>query len=285
MMLKSSKPSRAGGDGDYDDGDGDDPHISIEAPTQSKESESKKPGAQKRRTTRRGAGVTSDDALTQSMKYAKDAPQEHTDQWHEMFQELCDFKRFTGNCLVPSTFVNSKLSSWVKMQRHRYKKKKDSRYTNSFSSRLIALTQEEESRLKSVDFVFDASEFKGKRRDDGDGRKDYLAYWESKKNKAREDESDSNDDGDSVEEMSEVGKDWFVMYKELCRYESKFGDCRVKTSYHGDQTRHLGNWVKAQRKKYRAKKLSEKEISLLNNIEFIWYGKKYENVRQKNEKS
>jgi len=247
---------------------------------------------------------------------ATELPTEHVEQWREMFEEMCEYKRFTGNCVVPTKF-DHRLSKWVSEQRQRYKMMNISRYRQEYKSYLFTLSQEEESLLRSIGFVFDASQFKGRKRDpDQESKqKEFLRYMKSKmkKGKTADDVSDDEDttdskvtfrsadgandneeigpdngprdgsdddrDGGSDEEMSEAQsrnfKAWYEMYEELCQYKSENGDCRVSKHYHGNQSRHLGFWVSGQRKRFRAKKMSKKEVSLLDGIGFIWASRKY----------
>jgi len=247
---------------------------------------------------------------------ATELPTEHVEQWREMFEEMCEYKRFTGNCVVPTKF-DHRLSKWVSEQRQRYKMMNISRYRQEYKSYLFTLSQEEESLLRSIGFVFDASQFKGRKRDpDQESKqKEFLRYMKSKmkKGKTADDVSDDEDttdskvtfrsadgandneeigpdngprdgsdddrDGGSDEEMSEAQsrnfKAWYEMYEELCQYKSENGDCRVSKHYHGNQSRHLGFWVSGQRKRFRAKKMSKKEVSLLDGIGFIWNSQKY----------
>lgn len=309
--LESSKLS-SGGD---NDDNGDDSHIiTIEGSTHNKESEHKKTRARKKRVKRKDEGEESDDASTQSMEYSKELPQEHTNQWLEMFQQLCEYKRFTGNCLVPTSFENVQLSSWVSIQRQRYKQTRGYQYTDG--QKYFSFTREEELRLRGIEFVFDASKLKGKRRNANATK--YLEYWRSRNNKkASDDGLDANEDvaddedasytGDKFgenegapEDVSDDGGDeetnetesnrssfklWYDMYKELRRYKSEFGDCRVAQAYHGKQKRCLGQWVNSQRRRCKSKIITDKEKSLLDDIGFIWVAKKYDNRRQKAGKS
>jgi len=128
-------------------------------------------------------------------------------------------KRFTGNCVVPTKF-DHRLSKWVSEQRQRYKMMRNSEYRREHESYLFVLSREEESLLRGIGFVFDASEFRGKKRDPDyeSKQKEFLRYMKSKmkKGKAGDDVSDDEDTAErkvacnSADEMNdheEIGPD------------------------------------------------------------------------------
>jgi hypothetical protein len=71
------------------------------------------------------------------------------DQWNDRFQDLVDFKKRTGHCLVPHNYpLNQQLAQWVKRQRYQFKLKNMSRH-----STLVGIRQE---ALKVMGFVWDS---------------------------------------------------------------------------------------------------------------------------------
>ena len=70
-------------------------------------------------------------------------------QWHDMFHELCAFKRSHGHCLVPHTFTqNLPLARWVKRQRYQYKLMQEGKASS--------MTPERIQTLQSIGFVWDS---------------------------------------------------------------------------------------------------------------------------------
>ncbi|CAJ1934501.1 unnamed protein product [Cylindrotheca closterium] len=74
----------------------------------------------------------------------------HASAWEEKFNELKAFKHQRGHCNVPAHYPeNTALSTWVKCQRRQYKL--------FMSGASASMTMGRLRQLKSVDFVFDAS--------------------------------------------------------------------------------------------------------------------------------
>jgi hypothetical protein len=72
-----------------------------------------------------------------------------SDQWNDRFQDLVDFKKKTGHCLVPHNYpLNQQLAQWVKRQRYQFKLKNMSRH-----STLTGIRQE---ALEEMGFVWDS---------------------------------------------------------------------------------------------------------------------------------
>lgn len=62
------------------------------------------------------------------------------DHWSEKFDELVDFRKRFGHCLVPNNWIeNVKLSQWVKRQRHQYKLKREGKNSSLCDEKIIAL--------------------------------------------------------------------------------------------------------------------------------------------------
>jgi hypothetical protein len=62
---------------------------------------------------------------------------------------------------------------------------------------------------------------------------------------------------------------WEEKYKLLLKYYKKYGDCRVKASYHD---KALFNWVCTQKRFFKKGILLENRQQRLNAINFVWYG-------------
>ena len=69
----------------------------------------------------------------------------------------------------------------------------------------------------------------------------------------------------------EYARRWERMYAALVAYRKRHGHCRVSTLSPIDAK--LGNWVRAQRAKYRKGTLSPERIRRLEELGFEWEGK------------
>jgi len=61
---------------------------------------------------------------------------------------------------------------------------------------------------------------------------------------------------------------WMLRYSQLMIYKREFGHCIVPQHYEPNPS--LAEWVLAQRKHFKAGKLSEDRIVKLNEIGFTW---------------
>lgn len=70
-------------------------------------------------------------------------------QWMERFEDLVQYKKTFGHCLVPHDFPsNQKLAQWVKRQRYQYKLK--------YMGRHSTLTDARQQELEQMGFVWDS---------------------------------------------------------------------------------------------------------------------------------
>jgi hypothetical protein len=70
-------------------------------------------------------------------------------QWAEKFEELCEYKKQQGHCLVPHTFNdNLALARWVKRQRYQYKL--------MMEGKASTMTPERVKALEDLGFVWDS---------------------------------------------------------------------------------------------------------------------------------
>lgn len=70
-------------------------------------------------------------------------------QWSEKFEELCEYRRRMGHCLVPHTFSeNLSLARWVKRQRYQYKLMIENKSSTMTPDRVAALDE--------IGFVWDS---------------------------------------------------------------------------------------------------------------------------------
>ena len=73
------------------------------------------------------------------------------EQWQERFNELIEFRKVHGHCLVPHTYpCNTVLARWVKRQRCQYKLLREGRPSS--------MTQDRINFLQDIGFVWDSHE-------------------------------------------------------------------------------------------------------------------------------
>mmetsp|Transcript_4446 Transcript_4446/g.6804 ORF Transcript_4446/g.6804 Transcript_4446/m.6804 type:complete len:163 (-) Transcript_4446:49-537(-) len=75
------------------------------------------------------------------------------DGWMRMFEELIEYKKKHGNCLVPSEYKgNPKLGRWVSAQRKMYHDTK--------KGKSIRMTKERQHKLEGIGFVWKVMRWK-----------------------------------------------------------------------------------------------------------------------------
>ena len=80
-------------------------------------------------------------------------------RWQQRFNELCEYRKLNGHCLVPSQWSeNPQLSQWVKRQRYQYKLKREGQHST--------MTDERIKILEDMGFVWDS----------------HSAFWEERLN-------------------------------------------------------------------------------------------------------
>jgi len=76
----------------------------------------------------------------------------HEEKWHFHYQELLNFKKENGHCLVPHTYpAKPHLARWVKRQRRQYKLKLEGNKNST-------MTEERINILNEIGFVWDSHE-------------------------------------------------------------------------------------------------------------------------------
>lgn len=73
------------------------------------------------------------------------------EKWQERFDELIEFRKTNGNCLVPHTFpANPPLARWVKRQRYQYKLLMEGKQSSMTTDRIRV--------LEEIGFIWDSHE-------------------------------------------------------------------------------------------------------------------------------
>jgi hypothetical protein len=191
----------------------------------------------------------------------------HSENWDKMF---CKYRSSIEN----NEELDTALSTWEKEQRRNYKNKK--------------ISAEKIKQLESFGFSWDPKndhwdlmydvllDFKRKT---GHSLVPFrfsenpsLGIWVSEQRKSYKNHTLSLDRMNKLEnigfiwEVNEIV--WIDMFHLLILYHYKHGHCLVPD---GDtENLELANWVSRQRKLKKEEKLSEKRISLLNELSFSW---------------
>lgn len=70
--------------------------------------------------------------------------------------------------------------------------------------------------------------------------------------------------------------DWMKMYDQAVLYYRENGNLLIPNNYKTKTKISLGSWIGKQRKNYREKKISDREVNLLNQIGMVWSLSEYE---------
>jgi hypothetical protein len=210
--------------------------------------------------------------------------------WQQQYEQLVEFKRKNGHCLVPSKYQQEDMSlgSWVSKQR--------AAQTNNI------MRHDRKTLLDKIGFVWKVDksapaanaptamdqqwnkqyeklvEFKQK---NGNClvpiRKHqeelFLGNWVGKqrgrhaKNKMRQDRKELLDEIGFVWRVEKYAP-WEKQYGKLVEFKQKNGHCRVPKRYQKDLS--LGKWVSWQRVNHGKNKLRVDRKELLDEIGFVW---------------
>ena len=80
------------------------------------------------------------------------------DTWNTRYDELCEFKRINGHCVVPRS--SGRLGAWVEKQRIEYKKYRAVQEGNAENDEIprTILTEDRVMKLDAISFVWDVRE-------------------------------------------------------------------------------------------------------------------------------
>lgn len=202
--------------------------------------------------------------------------------WMKWYRELESYAKEHGNPHVPRTHANTKLASWVWIQRIR----RDKAY-----GKAPPLIKEQVELLDKLGFLWDAREERWMERFEQLKRfKDAHGHFESEHVEGEESELSrwvtaqrrQNSSGelqvgrkaklDSIgfvwvpEDKSEVK--WQEMYEQLKAYHAKHGNADVPSRWKHNPK--LANWVSAQRERQKAGVMPNEQLRLLDGIGISW---------------
>jgi hypothetical protein len=202
--------------------------------------------------------------------------------WMKWYHELETFVREHGNSHVPRTHANTKLASWVWIQRIR----RDKSNGNS-----PPLTSDQVALLDKLGFRWDAREEKWTERfeelkrfkeqhghwevEQVEGEKSKLLSWVSvqrNRNSSGQLQAERKAKLDSIDfpwaAEDKIEAKWREMYEQLKKYHAEHGDTDIPAKW--DRNPKLANWVSAQRQRRKMGELSEEKIHLLDSLSLTW---------------
>jgi hypothetical protein len=92
---------------------------------------------------------SSSDSLPGSVSSGTIFRSNQLEQWNQRYQELVDFQKEFGHCLVPLNWPhNFSLAHWVKRQRHQYRTKVEGKHST--------MTDQRQTSLEELGFVWDS---------------------------------------------------------------------------------------------------------------------------------
>uniref|UniRef100_A0A7S4S7U3 Helicase-associated domain-containing protein n=1 Tax=Ditylum brightwellii TaxID=49249 RepID=A0A7S4S7U3_9STRA len=213
----------------------------------------------------------------------------HEDNWHDMLDDLKEYKERRGDCLVPLKYVpNPQLGKWVKSQREAYKHTLNGGNPSSLMKKRITLL----NKLGFVWFVgYDIKwfvmlgELRKYKETHGHcsvparcSSNKRLANWVSKQRQVYYDMKEGRSSimtAERVDILNNLGfkwkmheDNWHDMLDDLKEFKERHGDCIVPQKYSPNP--QLGRWVYTQRRAYTRNSLTKERITLLNKLGFVW---------------
>lgn len=205
--------------------------------------------------------------------------------WVNWYRELKKYTKEHGNPHVPRTHTNSKLASWVWIQRSRH----DKNYGGQ-----PPLTEEQISLLDKLGFYWNAREEKWLEQFDQlkqfkeqyghcnvelvQTEKDSLLRWVKLQRNAL---AQGKLDEKRKEQLDTIGFSWVSqvidskweeMYEHLKSYHSEHGNADVPNRWKEDCK--LASWVSHQRQRRKKELLTDEQIHRLDALDFTWQHRK-----------
>lgn len=208
--------------------------------------------------------------------------QKADETWMKWYQELEKYTQANGNPHVPRTHTNTKLASWVWIQRIRRKRGYQS--VKKLTSIQIELLDrlgfywdgqkdkwlKQLTKLEAFKIKFGHCNVEFQKRD----YKDLLAWLI----KQRVHKKEKRLQPERIKLLDELGIEWKAgalrevkwreKYEKLKQYNIENGNSDVPYAYPNDS--QLAAWVSNQRVQYKKNLLTNEQINLLNQINFTW---------------
>ena len=209
------------------------------------------------------------------------------DRWPEYYKAAEAYAREFGHLCVPDAYVTPdgvKLGQWLSNLKAKYKRGEKGCY----------LTKERIAALEGIGMVWDMEKFQWEQKyraaqeyyqefgnlevpvryvtPDGIN----LGLWIQA---ARKDYKLGRLDEISIQRLEAIGMIWDIkqmrwkqQYQAAVEYYWEYGDLNIPAQYETPEGFKLGGWIQQMRKKYKQKKLTATQVSLLESIGMIWDG-------------
>jgi hypothetical protein len=238
---------------------------------------------------RRSKGTLSDEQISRldQLGFVWDYQKLKGDEtWRKWYQELEAYVRGHGDANVPRRHSNTKLASWVWIQRQRRKG------TYKVGGSVDPMTDEQATLLEKLGFRWDVRSAASEERwtktfeklrvfkaTHGHCEVDeivdrYLANWSMTQRAARSSgklavERIALLDGIGFKWVCDTPEQkWHQMYDRLKHYHTAHGNCNVPHAW--KENPQLANWVSAQRQRRKKCTIAREQLQLLDDLGFVW---------------
>jgi hypothetical protein len=209
----------------------------------------------------------------------------HDKQWNIQFEQLVEFKRTNGHCMVPRHYeLDKSLGFWVHTQQNLHSKnnlRRDRKelldeigFVWRVDSGADADKRWHQQYEKLVEFRRKSGHCIVPRRYEQDKS---LGIWVSTQRKFHIKSNLRLDRKDRLDKIGFAWKDdggadadklWHQQYEKLVEIKRKSGHCRVPQRNKEDAS--LGHWVKNQRRNHNKNEMRPDRKELLDKIGFAW---------------
>lgn len=210
--------------------------------------------------------------------------QKAQETWMNWFRQLEAYAREHGNPHVPRTYHNSKLASWVWIQRQRRKG------TSKRGHKQDLMTEDQFKLLDNLGFAWDARDEKWSAQLEALkkfqaqyghsnpnlvlGAQDKLAQWAQRQ---RQSYAEKTLEAEREAALKELGFDWEYqaidhqweqMYQMLSDFNKEHGHSEVPVIWNGSKS--LAVWVGRQRQRRKEESITSDQIQRLDRLSFNW---------------
>ncbi|WP_201714255.1 Helicase associated domain protein [Rossellomorea arthrocnemi] len=216
------------------------------------------------------------DETKEELQFFNDIELRLKNAWEYRYEQIKEFYRVNGHCMVKRNYKNKQLAYWVVTQRKLYSKGiLEKERLDKLNELNFEWGAEEQWRLRFKDLLNYYEEFgtanvpkRYKVKDFGLGEWTIWLRNLYKKGKLSKEQIDLLEGIRFIWDMREFR--WEEMYEELMEYKKEHGDCNVRRNANNKNAKNkeLALWVSNQRKFYRQEKLSGERINKLIEIGF-----------------
>lgn len=215
------------------------------------------------------------DETKEELEFFKDIELMLKSAWEYRYEQLKEFYKVNGHCMVKRDYDNKQLAFWVATQRKFYKKGNlEKERVDKLNELSFEWGREEQWLLRFKELEKYYREFGTANVPRGYKVKDFgLDSWVIHMRKLYREGKLSKKQIELLEGIGfnwdEMKKQkWDMMYEQLIEYRKQYGHCGVTRNPGKKNDSPLAIWVSNQRKVYREGNLSDERINKLNEIGF-----------------